>query len=457
MNRRPERRAPGGPARPGQGRPQRRADRPAGAAARGRSAAPGGPGEALIDLLRALLSFDQPADRQMQAFFRSRPAVGRRDRARLADHAYAVLRARRLYAHLAEGGPGPHERRMALLAQADGAFPPLLAVDPAEQAWLDRVMRIDRATLPWAVRASLPDWLADRLLEQLPADEAERLGEVLLSPAGLDLRVNLLRAQPAEVRAALEHAGIGIDDVRAPRLAALDTLIRVHGRPNLAALPIFERGAFEVQDAGSQIVASLCGVRRGQTVVDFCAGAGGKTLALAAAMRNSGQIYACDVSARRLQSMRERLARSGATNVQPLCIEGERDPRLARLRGKADRVLVDAPCAGTGTLRRNPDLKWRYGVADIERLSLRQQEILAAAAELVAPGGWLVYATCSLLREENEAVAEAFEARTEGFGRLEPGAADATSSAGTTRAFLRLWPHRDDCDGFFAAAWQRSR
>ncbi|MEZ5649662.1 MAG: RsmB/NOP family class I SAM-dependent RNA methyltransferase [Burkholderiaceae bacterium] len=467
-----------------------------------------GPEQALVELLRVLLRFDQPADRTMQGFFRAHPAIGRRDRQRLADHAYAVLRHRRLYAHLADSGPGPLERRLALLAQADGTVGGWLSPSVPEQQWLARVAQIDREALPWAVRVSLPDWLAGRLREQW-LDEASReaLGAAMLEPAGLDLRVNPLRAQPSQVREALNSAGIAAVDDLPAELTGLESLIRVRGRPNLAALPAFEQGWFEVQDAGSQWVVRACAARRGQTVVDLCAGAGGKTLALAAQMRSSGQIYACDISARRLQALRPRLARSGATNVQPMRIESEHDGRLGRLRGRADVVLVDAPCSGTGTLRRNPDLKWRYGEDDLKRLAGQQRAILLAAAELVAPGGRLVYATCSLLRDENEAVAldaeRSWREAGIGFVRQDIGlarrsqaaaepcdaacagmigerpegesgsvsggtvsvssgaAADALSSqprvhdGGDEAFFLRLWPHLQDCDGFFAAAWRR--
>ncbi|MEZ5657227.1 MAG: RsmB/NOP family class I SAM-dependent RNA methyltransferase [Burkholderiaceae bacterium] len=463
----------------------------------------------LVELLRLLLRFDQPADRAMHGFFRVHTSAGRRDRQRLADHAYAVLRERRLFAHLAATGPGPLERRLALLAEASGAVPAWLKPNEAEQAWLARLAHVERASLPWAVRASLPDWLAERLQRQCPeASVRQALGDVMLTPAGLDLRVNLIKAQPAQVREALQAAGIRTMDTLAPGLAGLDTLIRVAGRPNLSALPAFEQGWFEVQDAGSQWIVRACAPRRGQTVVDLCAGAGGKTLALAAQMRSSGQIYACDISARRLQAMRPRLARSGATNIQPMRIDDEHDARLKRLRGRADLVLVDAPCAGTGTLRRNPDLKWRYNEADLQRLAAQQRSILAAAAELVAPGGRLVYATCSLLFEENEAVAldaeQAWRQAGAGFERLDIGigtdhtgapasggqrlapaqttqeplvaadpppvaqAAGPDGAAGADRegrqagggsdagaSFLRLWPHLHDCDGFFAAAWRR--
>ena len=197
-------------------------------------------------------------------------------------------------------------------------------------------------------------------------------------------------------------------------------------------------------------------------VVDFCAGAGGKTLALGAAMRNTGRLYAFDTSGHRLAALKPRLARSGLSNVYPVQIAHERDDRIKRLAGKIDRVLVDAPCSGLGTLRRNPDLKWRQTPQAIEELTAKQTAILASAARLLKPGGRLVYATCSLLEVENESVAQAFsEANPANFRPLP--ADELLAAAHVQRApelvrngFLRLWPHRHATDGFFAAVWQRA-
>ena len=225
-------------------------------------------------------------------------------------------------------------------------------------------------------------------------------------------------------------------------------------------MPSFSDGLFEVQDEGSQLLAVLVDARRGEMVVDFCAGAGGKTLALGAAMRNTGRLYAFDTSGHRLHALKPRLARSGLSNVHTVQIAHERDERIKRLAGKIDRVLVDAPCSGLGTLRRNPDLKWRQSPATVAQLRQQQQAILAGAATLLKPGGRLVYATCSLLALENEDVARTFG---EGHPQFEPMAAEhALALAHMAQAgelvqglWLRLWPHRHHTDGFFAAVWQR--
>lgn len=388
---------------------------------------------------------EQPADVSLRAFFRAHPALGRRDRARIAESVFDVLRRRRLYERIAQveapAGAPPGE------AQCDA----WLAVSDAR-----REGRLEiPAQFPFAERYSLPDWLAESLLAQFAPAEAQALAAALLEPAPLDLRVNVLKADRAGVRRELDEAGIETRELPQAPLA-----LRAHGKPALERTPGFVAGRFEVQDVGSQLLAMLVAPRRGQVVVDLCAGAGGKTLALAAAMRSTGRIYACDVSAARLQRMRQRVARSGADNVHPIVLVDERDARLQRLHERADAVLVDAPCTGSGTLRRAPDLKWRPMRRELEALLVQQRALLDAGAALVRRGGFLVYSTCSLLAAENDAQRDAFEARHPGWTRCDPepvlkaqGAAlHAEAMAGGT---LRLLPHRDDCDGFFAVRWRR--
>ena len=249
------------------------------------------------------------------------------------------------------------------------------------------------------------------------------------------------------------------EGIAAEPLTLAPLALRVQGKPALERTQAFLRGDVEVQDAGSQLLAHLAAPRRGQTVVDFCAGAGGKTLALAALMRGSGQVFACDISAARLTRLRPRLARSGASNVQPFGIDNEHDLKLERLAGRADVVLVDSPCSGTGTLRRNPDLKWRFDPASLAALAATQRSILAAAARLVRPGGALVYATCSLLDEENDAVRRDFE-RDFPDWRVDPAAAvlarqgiDLAPLVDPEALVLRTDLH--GTDSFYAVRWLR--
>jgi len=389
--------------------------------------------------LAQVLRFEVPADAGLRAFFRAHPMLGRRDRGDIAEAVFDVLRHRRLYAHLAQGAGGPLEAR-------------LLALSRARRAGQLEVP----ASLPFAVRASLPDWLAAALLDQYGVQQAELLAAALLAPAPLDLRVNTLKAGREQVRASLAEAGI-----EALALALAPHALRVAGKPALERSAAFAAGWCEVQDVGSQLIALLVAPRRGQTVIDLCAGAGGKTLALAAAMRSSGQVYACDVSAPRLLRMRRRLERCGASNVQPMALNDEHDARLQRLHGRADAVLVDAPCSGSGTLRRNPDLKWRSGAPEVVRLVATQRSIVAAAAELVRPGGCLVYATCSLLAAENDEQVAWFESAYRNWRRRPAGEVLAAQGArvpaqAVADGLLRLLPHRDGCDGFFAVRWERA-
>jgi 16S rRNA (cytosine967-C5)-methyltransferase len=234
--------------------------------------------------------------------------------------------------------------------------------------------------------------------------------------------------------------------------------IRLKGRPAMNKWHQFEHGLIEVQDEGSQLLALLVGPKRGEMVIDFCAGAGGKTLLLGALMRSTGRLYAFDVSATRLAKAKPRFARSGLSNIVPVAIEHENDTRVRRLAGKAQRVLVDAPCSGVGTLRRNPDLKWRQSVQSLLELTALQARILASASRCVAPGGRLVYATCSLLKEENQDQAELFLANHPDFELVDAAPIlAARTPLHIEGPYLSLRPDVHGTDGFFAAIFERKK
>jgi len=407
------------------------------------------------ELLRAVLLFDQPADAVVSAHFQRQRALGARERHALAETVYAVLRRRLWFQHLAQSGSGALHRRLAIVGWQGEPRTLDAALDDGERRWLAGVSSVDASALPDKLRHNLPDWLAGALHQQLDDAQFSSLTDALLEPAPLDLRVNSLKAKREDVQRVLQEAGIAAAATPYSPLG-----LRIVGRPAINATAAFRDGLFEVQDEGSQLLAALLDPKRGEMVVDFCAGAGGKTLALGAAMRNTGRLYAFDTSGHRLQAMKPRVVRSGLSNVHSVQIAHERDDRIKRLAGKIDRVLVDAPCSGLGTLRRNPDLKWRQNPQAIAEMRERQQAILAGAATLVKPGGRLVYATCSLLDIENEGIAQSFEQAHAQFdvvaaqqalehARLEQ-AAELVAGAG-----LRLWPHRHGTDGFFAAVWQR--
>jgi 16S rRNA (cytosine967-C5)-methyltransferase len=412
--------------------------------------------EACADLVAQVLKFDHPADAIVSRYFREHRSLGPRERATLAETAYAVLRRKLLFEHFAGSGSGPRERRLAILGFAGPRDFLKSALNDQEKAWLDHCDAVDPSTLSERHRHNLPEWLVEPLKAELGA-EFWALVEGLNQLAPLDLRVNALTDKREDVRQELKLAGIASQPTPYSPWG-----LRVEGKPALTKLDAFARGAIEVQDEGSQLLALLTDARRGQMVVDFCAGAGGKTLALGAAMRNTGRLYAFDVSAHRLDNLKPRLARSKLSNVHPAAIAHERDERIKRLAGKIDRVIVDAPCSGLGTLRRNPDLKWRQSPKALAELTAKQAAILESAARLLKPGGRIVYATCSLLRAENEEIAAAFTAAHPGFQRLSvqellesAKVADAAGLCSEGGTDLRLWPHRHRTDGFFAAAWEK--
>jgi len=406
-------------------------------------------------VLGEVLQWAHPADAVLSRWLRAHPALGGRDRAEVAQAVYDVLRHLRRYRQYAESGAGPAARRLAMLGLAATLGAQALAegLVPDEAEWLERIGRIDPAALPLAVRTSLPDWLAERLGRHERADE---LADALNRPAALDLRVNPLKARREDVLAALRASPAARHEPQPMPFSPWG--IRVAGHPPVNRWPLFEDGTLEVQDEGSQLLALLVAPRRGEMVIDFCAGAGGKTLLLGALMRSTGRLYAFDVSASRLARAKPRLARSGLSNVVPVVIDGENDARVKRLAGKAQRVLVDAPCSGIGTLRRNPDLKWRQHPQAVEELCALQARILDGAARCVAPGGRLVYATCSLLAEENEDQAAAFLARHPDFVRLDAREilADRVEGLQLSGPDLKLRPDTHGTDGFYAAVFERA-
>lgn len=406
---------------------------------------------ALAEAIAAVSPLSSAADTALRDFFRRHRQLGVRDRGFIAEGVFAVLRRRRSLA-LHAGSTTPRALAIAVSLRELGVSLRELepALEPGEQAWA-REFKARKPKLTPAEAADLPDWLWEALGEALPA-EREALARAWLAPAPLDLRINPLKTTREVALAAL--AADGIEALPTP-LSPLG--LRATGKPMLQHHALFTGGAIEVQDEGSQLVCFLLAPKRGEMIVDFCAGAGGKTLLLGALMRSQGRLYAFDISARRLANLKPRLARSGLSNVHPVRIADERDPHIRRLAGKIDRVLVDAPCTGFGTLRRNPDLKWRHAQTAIPELAAKQARVLAAAARLLKPGGRLVYATCSVLPAENETIVESFLAEHPEFALADASAELARAGIVLdTGRMLRLYPHRHGCDGFFAAVLERA-
>ena len=412
--------------------------------------------DSLAAALAVILKFDGPSDVLLSRFFRMHPSLGQRDRGLIAE---AVFFALRRYATLgwvmqpAHPARAPRLAALVTLARQHG----LDAIDPralrGDAGAVKHALTIDLALAPSSIRAELPHWLFIEIERQYA--DATPLIDAMKESAPLDLRVNSIKATREDVLEELAAHHVGAAATRYSPDA-----IRLSSKPALTHWPAYREGRIEVQDEGSQLIARLLQPRRGQMVVDFCAGAGGKTLAIGALMRSTGRLYAFDVNDKRLSGLGPRLKRSGLSNVHPVVIRGESDVRVKRLNGKCDRVLVDAPCSGSGTLRRNPDLKWRFSEAELARVNDVQRSVLRAAARLLKPGGRLVYATCSLLVRENQHVVEAFLTEHAEY-ELVPAATvlraqsiDVEYAAQFAPYFVML-PHLHGTDGFFAAIFER--
>ena len=402
-----------------------------------------------------VLPGDIAADKALSEYFRANPKVGAYERGFAAETAYSVIRNRRSLGEMS-GARAPRDLALASLARFSGLntrqFEALLK--PSEMELVTRVKAARAEDLTPPVRLDLPDWLYGRLVAELGAAEAEALGLACKEPAALDLRVNAFKATRDEVLSELRAAGIDAEPTPYSPLG-----LRLRAKPALTKNPLFVAGKIEVQDEGSQLLSILVGPKRGEMVADFCAGAGGKTLALGALMRSTGRLYAFDVSESRLKKFSPRLKRSGLSNVHAVRIASENDLKIKRLAGKMDRVLVDAPCSGLGTLRRNPEIKWRQLPEHITELTVKQANILSSAARMVKPGGRLVYATCSVLAAENEEIARAFLTRHSDFKLvradqlMQQAGINIPDSGGE---FLVLRPQRHGTDGFFAAVMERA-
>jgi 16S rRNA (cytosine967-C5)-methyltransferase len=393
-----------------------------------------------------------PADAKLGAFFRQNRELGNKDRAFVAESVYGVLRRKSLLVHLT-GGEDPRKLLLALLLRVQGMS--LRDLEPSlskqQKEWAQEIKAKSTEGLSLAQQADIPEWLWDKLNTQYGETEALTIARSMHQSASLDLRVNTIKATREDV---LQRFQSESTEVTATPYSPIG--LRMAQKMTISRHPFFMDGKIEVQDEGSQLLAHLVAPRRGEMVADFCAGAGGKTLAMGALMRNSGRLYAFDVSEKRLSNLGQRLKRSGLSNLHSQLISSEQDPKLKRLQAKFDRVLVDAPCSGLGTLRRNPDLKWRQTERDISELTAKQTAILDRAARLVKDGGRLVYATCSLLADENEHIAEAFLANHPDFSLVSASQIlEQQHIPLDTGHYLKLFPHIHQTDGFFAAVFDK--
>ncbi|GIL41580.1 RsmB/NOP family class I SAM-dependent RNA methyltransferase [Roseiterribacter gracilis] len=431
---------------------------------------PGARLQTTIELLDLVGAEPRPADATVSQFFRNRRFIGAKDRADIAQAVYRALRRRaRLgwwlgrYEHPATAravaiadqiaGEGRDADAVAGLFNG-GKFAPM-PLDDGERKLVRQLAghTLDHPDMPDAVRVEVPAWAEPSLRATLGSRFAVEAA-ALIPAASIDLRVNALKTTREAASKQLIADGIQVSPTPLSPFG-----LRVVGRPSIMAHPLYRDGAIEIQDEGSQLVALLVGAQPGHQVVDLCAGAGGKTLAMAASMENKGRVIATDVLDGRLQRAKLRFRRAGAHNIETRAITGETDPWIKRHKQRFDRVLVDAPCTGTGTWRRNPDMRWRQLGPGLETLVPLQARLLDSAARLVKPGGRLAYATCSMLIDENAAQIEGFLARNPGF-RVVPLSELWPATVGGTpprnEPYLSLTPAQDDTDGFFTAVVERN-
>lgn len=421
---------------------------------------------ASIELLTEIDSAPRrPADASANAFFRERRFIGSGDRKAVSDRAWRVLRSRRrLGWWLDRVESGPSARLLVATSlvlegwTAAGVYQafsggqygaaPLLGVEKTVVRTLEG-HTLDHPEMPDAVRTEVPDWILPALQARFGTELVAEMDAALL-PAPLDLRVNLLHGTREGALAALAAEGI-----EATPTPLSPWGLRIEGRRAVTTSAAFQSGLVEIQDEGSQVLARLVGAGPEMRVVDWCAGAGGKTLAMAMTMGNKGHLVACDVSAPRLEGAVRRLRRAGVQNSERHLVTPG-DKWAKRRAGTFDRVLVDAPCTGTGTWRRNPDARARLRELDLMELVPKQAAILDAAARLTRPGGWLIYGTCSLLPAENEHQVDAFLARHTDYVAVPLEEAWGEGTPPCPGPYLSLTPRRHGTDGFFGAVLRRS-
>lgn len=423
---------------------------------------------AAIEVLADIAARRRPAAEALKDWGLAHRFAGSGDRAAIAGLVYDTLRRRASAAHVM-GADAPRALVLGMLAVMRGLDADAVAAlcsgarfapEPLSQEERARLSAPDLSGAPPFVQGDYPQWLHASLRHVFGAEAAEE-GRALAARAPLDLRVNTLKADPEAARAALAH--LNPEPSRFSPLALRIVLDAEGKAPPVSSEPAFLKGEVEVQDEGSQIAAILARPAPGDQVLDLCAGAGGKTLEFAALMDNKGQIYAHDADIRRLKPLHERIARAGARNVQVRSPRGAEDV-LGDLEGRMDLVLVDAPCTGTGTWRRNPDAKWRVRPGALAQRVAEQAKILEQAANYVRPGGRLAYVTCSLLDEENGAQVRALLSKRGDFHPIAPSeAALALGAQGpalaaaalTAREGLLMTPRRTGTDGFYVSVLRR--
>lgn len=397
----------------------------------------------IMHVVREVLKFTTPTDKLLSKCFREHKKITSSQRSLVAETVYAILRNYYKLTQVAQQNIPDIVGLtwLKILNLKPSQLNELKLID------IPRLLALDFQANELS-KLELPQWIIDQLQQNYSAIEIEQLALSLQQEAPLDLRVNLIKNNLNEVLKELSVLG-------AQKMQYSPFGVRLYNKTFLAKHKLFLNGSIEVQDEASQLAGQLLNPKRGEMIVDFCAGSGGKTLLFGMLMRNSGRIYALDVNEERLNKLSPRLSRSGLSNVYPQLINSENDAKLKRFHNKIDRVFVDAPCSGLGTLRRNPELKFRQTAATIDELNLKQSSILAGASKLVKPNGYLVYATCSILPQENQQIVERFLLEQPEFKLIPAATVIKNPSFERSDGFLVLLPHTHQCDGFFAALMQK--
>jgi 16S rRNA (cytosine967-C5)-methyltransferase len=399
----------------------------------------------LHGLLIVVLKFKHPTDKLLSNFFHEHKNLGQHSRYIIAETIYTILRN---YFKLSNKFDNNYINFIKF-TWLNLIKPNDVLQKETSKINFDEVQNVSMESFTTNI-PELPEWIYNKLMSQMPKDDVLNLSSALEKPAPLDLRVNLIKTNLKTALGRLEADGLN------PTPTPFSPFgIRLHNKAVLVQHPLFLDGHIEVQDESSQIAGLLLHPKRGDMVVDFCAGSGGKALLLGMLMHNTGRIYAFDVNEKRLGNLAPRLKRSGLSNIHTQLIAHENDIKIKRLHNKIDKVFVDAPCLGLGTLRRNPDLKFRQTEAALAEITEKQLSILNSASKLVKPGGFLTYATCSILKEENQEIIDQFLQTNPTFKQISANTILTTPTLHSDDGYLVLLPHIHNTDGFFAALLQR--
>ncbi|MGA0999823.1 MAG: RsmB/NOP family class I SAM-dependent RNA methyltransferase, partial [Methylophilaceae bacterium] len=360
------------------------------------------------EVLTEYSSSTRPADSIISYFFRNNKNLGLNERSQVAESYFGVIRNQLLYQTILDSDDVEKFILCDLSMSGEMTDDDIQKLNPDFALTQEDLKQQKNKIKELWIKYSLPQWIFDELKKTYESSQLEKVLESLASPSYIDLRINLMKEKNRDVIMSNLKSNLNLNEKKIQSTPFSPIGIRLPRGTQIQDLKIFKDGLIEVQDEGSQLLSYLVDANRNHMVADFCAGAGGKTLGIAALMSGSGRLYAFDVSDKRLMNLKKRFKRSGLSNVVSHLIKNENDIRIKRLKGKFDRVLVDSPCSGLGTIRRNPDLKWKHDLSTLTELQEKQFNILQSASRLCKLNGRVIYATCSFMPQENEDIVNRF-------------------------------------------------